>query len=212
MNMTGTQRAGLRCWGLCVLLLLGMPLAGCVAYKGPRLLANVSAYDRIVPTPRAEQPVCVDFEFHGYANEEPRRGQSARHVHQLRSALLETLQGSGFAYFTDRYPSSDFSWALQVSLKEDVRVDPAGFWGYALTLCLLPYTEEIRYEVNAELLDGNGKPFRSYLYNDSYRVTHELFLIVWVPFNRDYQTRITDNLYKQLAIDLERDLRGPAAK
>jgi hypothetical protein len=70
----------------------------------------------------------------------------------------------------------------------------------------------VGYQLKAELSHEQNALISSYSFEDNCRVAIELLLIFYIPFNRDYATLIADNLYKQLTIGLEKDLRKGAAK
>lgn len=186
--------------------------AGCVFYKGSRPWADVSAYPGAVVNAVSDKPLHVSFDFRHYANGKPAVGQRQKRVAEMEGRLLDTLRGMGSVLVTKQAPATAQCHRLHVSLREEEKYDTIGPILCGATFFLWPAFIEVAYQCKGELRDENNQLVRSYVYDDSCKAVVELFLIFYLPFNKNYAKLITNNLYKQLTLDVAKDLSKLAPK
>ena len=183
-------------------LLLGS--TGCMIYKsGP--LADVSKFSQVAAQATSAKPLCVAFDFRHYANGQPAAGQPQVRVRKFRDHLLNILREMKSVNVTEGPAAAD-GYRLQVSLREEEIFNEGLVFLSGATLMLVPASAKVGYECKAELRDEKNQLVGSYKLEDTLNVVMQLFLFPCIPFNRDWSWRITDNLYRQLAIKVAGDL------
>ena len=182
---------------------------GC-AYKGAHPWADVSRFPQVAADATSEKPLYVTFDARHYANGQPAAALKHAVVTGLKDNLLGVLKQLRSVEVTERCPTSPDFRRLHVSWKAEERLSPLSWRATCVTYYLFPTFVKITYECRAELRDERNRLVGSYAFRDSYNVAIQLFLVLYMPLNRNYPALIPQNLYEQLAMALAADLKKGA--